>query len=201
MKRNKEILLASSNKGKIAEFKKIFVNKNLVSLSDLGIGDAIEDGLSFLENAIKKARHGAKYSGLYSIADDSGLVVPDLNFEPGIYSARYAGSDSTDELNREKLISSIKGSGKDSLDAYYVCIIVGMFNESDPMPIFASGKIYGKVSIYESGEGGFGYDRLFYPRGYSSSMASIESDVKNKISHRGLAASDFINKFNSIEPV
>lgn len=201
MKRNKEILLASSNKGKIAEFQKIFVNKNLVSLSDLGIGDAIEDGLSFLENAIKKARHGAKHSGLYSIADDSGLVVPDLNFEPGIYSARYAGSDSTDELNREKLISSIKGSGKDSLDAYYVCIIVGMFNESDPMPIFASGKIHGKVSIYESGEGGFGYDRLFYPRGYSSSMASIESDVKNKISHRGLAASDFINKFNSIEPV
>ena len=201
MKRNKEILLASSNKGKIAEFQKIFVNKNLVSLSDLGIGDATEDGLSFLENAIKKARHGAKYSGLYSIADDSGLVVPDLNFEPGIYSARYAGSDSTDELNREKLISSIKGSGKDSLDAYYVCIIVGMFNESDPMPIFASGKIHGKVSIYESGEGGFGYDRLFYPRGYSSSMASIESDVKNKISHRGLAASDFINKFNSIEPV
>ena len=201
MKKNKEILLASSNKGKIAEFQKIFVNKNLVSLSDLGIGDAIEDGLSFLENAIKKARHGAKYSGLYSIADDSGLVVPDLNFEPGIYSARYAGSDSTDELNREKLISSIKGSGKDSLDAYYVCIIVGMFNENDPMPIFASGKIHGKVSIYESGEGGFGYDRLFYPRGYSSSMASIESDVKNKISHRGLAASDFINKFNSIEPV
>ena len=201
MKRNKEILLASSNKGKIAEFQKIFVNKNLVSLSDLGIGDAIEDGLSFLENAIKKARHGAKYSGLYSIADDSGLVVPDLNFEPGIYSARYAGSDSTDELNREKLISSIKGSGKDSLDAYYVCIIVGMFNENDPMPIFASGKIHGKVSIYESGEGGFGYDRLFYPGGYSSSMASIESDVKNKISHRGLAASDFINKFNSIEPV
>ena len=201
MKRNKEILLASSHKGKIAEFQKIFVNKNLVSLSDLGIGDAIEDGLSFLENAIKKARHGAKYSGLYSIADDSGLVVPDLNFEPGIYSARYAGSDSTDELNREKLISSIKGSGKDSLDAYYVCIIVGMFNENDPMPIFASGKIHGKVSIYESGEGGFGYDRLFYPRGYSSSMASIESDVKNKISHRGLAASDFINKFNSIEPV
>ena len=201
MKRNKKILLASSNKGKIAEFQKIFVNKNLVSLSDLGIGDAIEDGLSFLENAIKKARHGAKYSGLYSIADDSGLVVPDLNFEPGIYSARYAGSDSTDELNREKLISSIKGSGKDSLDAYYVCIIVGMFNENDPMPIFASGKIHGKVSIYESGEGGFGYDRLFYPRGYSSSMASIESDVKNKISHRGLAASDFINKFNSIEPV
>ena len=199
MKRNKEILLASSNKGKIAEFQKIFVNKNLVSLSDLGIGDAIEDGLSFLENAIKKARHGAKYSGLYSIADDSGLVVPDLNFEPGIYSARYAGSGSTDELNREKLISSIKGSGKDSLDAYYVCIIVGMFNENDPMPIFASGKIHGKVSIYESGEGGFGYDRLFYPRGYSSSMASIESDVKNKISHRGLAASDFINKFNSIE--
>jgi len=201
LKRNKEILLASSNKGKIAEFQKIFVNKNLVSLSDLGIGDAIEDGLSFLENAIKKARHGAKYSGLYSIADDSGLVVPDLNFEPGIYSARYAGSDSTDELNREKLISSIKGSGKDSLDAYYVCIIVGMFNENDPMPIFASGKIHGKVSIYESCEGGFGYDRLFYPRGYSSSMASIESDVKNKISHRGLAASDFINKFNSIEPV
>ena len=166
MQKNRKVLIASSNKGKIAEFEKIFLNLDLVSLTDLDIGDAIEDGLSFLENAIKKARHGAKYSGLYSIADDSGLVVPDLNFEPGIYSARYAGEASTDKLNREKLITSIANLGEESLDAYYVCIIVGMVNEKDPMPIVASGKIHGKVSIHESGDGGFGYDKLFYPNDF-----------------------------------
>ena len=201
MQKNRKVLIASSNKGKIAEFEKIFLNLDLVSLTDLDIGDAIEDGLSFLENAIKKARHGAKYSGLYSIADDSGLVVPDLNFEPGIYSARYAGEASTDKLNREKLITSIANLGEESLDAYYVCIIVGMVNEKDPMPIVASGKIHGKVSIHESGDGGFGYDKLFYPNDFKSSMASIDADIKNEISHRGLAASVFIKKFNGIESI
>jgi XTP/dITP diphosphohydrolase len=193
-------LIATSNKGKIKEFQKIFSELDLVSLADLNIEDAIEDGLSFVENAIIKARHGAKHSRLYSIADDSGLVVPELGFEPGIYSARYAGENSTDALNRDKLRSCIKDLGKESLEAYFVCVIVGIQDESDPLPIVSSGTVHGKVSIHESGEGGFGYDKLFYPDGFDMSMASIDAETKNKISHRGKASKNFIVKFKKIGP-
>ena len=198
MQKIEKALIATSNKGKIKEFQKIFSEMDLVSLADLNIEDAIEDGLSFVENAIIKARHGAKHSRLYSIADDSGLVVPELGFEPGIYSARYAGENSTDALNRDKLRSCIKDLGKDSLEAYFVCVIVGIQDESDPLPIISSGTVHGKVSIHESGEGGFGYDKLFYPDGFDLSMASIDAETKNKISHRGKASKDFIEKFKKI---
>ena len=150
------------------------------------------------ENAIIKARHGAKHSRLYSIADDSGLVVPELGFEPGIYSARYAGENSTDALNRDKLRSCIKDLGKESLEAYFVCVIVGIQDVNDPLPIISSGTVHGKVSIHESGEGGFGYDKLFYPDGFDLSMASIDAETKNKISHRGKASKNFIEKFKKI---
>ena len=198
MQKIEKALIATSNTGKIKEFQKIFSELDLVSLADLNIEDAIEDGLSFVENAIIKARHGAKHSRLYSIADDSGLVVPELGFEPGIYSARYAGENSTDALNRDKLRSRIKDLGKDSLEAYFVCVIVGIQDESDPLPIVSSGTVHGKVSIHESGEGGFGYDKLFYPDGFDLSMASIDAETKNKISHRGKACKDFIEKFKKI---
>ena len=160
MQKIEKALIATSNSGKIKEFQKIFSGLDLVSLADLNIEDAIEDGLSFVENAIIKARHGAKHSRLYSIADDSGLVVPELGFEPGIYSARYAGENSTDALNRDKLRSCIKSLDKESLEAYFVCVIVGIKDEGDPLPIVSSGTVHGKVSIHESGEGGFGYDKL-----------------------------------------
>ena len=178
MQKIEKALIATSNKGKIKEFQKIFSESNLVSLADLNIVDAIEDGLSFVENAIIKARHGAKHSGLYSIADDSGLVVPELGFEPGIYSARYAGENSTDVLNRDKLRSCIKDLGRESLEAYFVCVMVGIRDESDPLPIVSSGTVHGKVSIHESGEGGFGYDKLFYPDAFDLSMASIDAETK-----------------------
>ena len=198
MQKIEKALIATSNKGKIKEFQKIFSELDLVSLADLNIEDAIEDGLSFVENAIIKARHGAKHSRLYSIADDSGLVVPELGFEPGIYSARYAGENSTDALNRDKLRSRIKDLGKDSLEAYFVCVIVGIQDESDPLPIVSSGTVHGKVSIHESGEGGFGYDKRFYPDGFDLSMASIDAETKNKISHRGKASKNFIEKVKKI---
>jgi XTP/dITP diphosphohydrolase len=124
--KNKRILLASSNKGKIREFKKIFTNFEIASQEELGIHDAVEDGMSFFENALKKARHASKQSQLFTIADDSGIVVPELNFEPGIFSARYAGEDASDEDNRNKIISEIKGLKKTFLDAYYVCVLVGV---------------------------------------------------------------------------
>ena len=198
MLKNKRILLASSNKGKIREFKKIFTNFEIVSQEELGIHDAVEDGMSFFENALKKARHASKQSQLFTIADDSGIVVPELNFEPGIFSARYAGEDASDEDNRNKIISEIKKLKKTFLDAYYVCVLVGVRFYSDPVPIYAYGETHGKVSLASSGEGGFGYDKIFYPNNYDVSMATMESEIKNAISHRAIAAKSFLNELEKI---
>ena len=148
--------------------------------------------MTFFENALKKARHGAKESGLYTIADDSGLVVPGLNFEPGIYSARYAGEGASDLDNRNKIIEELKKRNLESLPAYYVCILVGINSENDPMPIYASGKIHGKIRTISEGDGGFGYDKIFYPNDFQKSMASITPELKNTISHRAIAARSFL---------
>ena len=192
MKNSKEILIATSNAGKVEEFKKLFKDHKLFSLTDLEINDPIEDGDSFIENALIKAKHGAKESNKYTIADDSGLVVPALNFEPGIYSARYAGDDSSDKKNREKIVKKLNELNVESLDAYYVCVLVGLRGCDDPMPIITQGEVHGKVSINSSGNGGFGYDKIFYPLNHDSSMASIDSEIKNKISHRGIACEKFM---------
>jgi XTP/dITP diphosphohydrolase len=192
LEESKKILLATSNEGKLKEFKKLFTKFDLVYQTELGINDAIEDGLTFFENALKKARHGAKESGLYTIADDSGLVVPGLNFEPGIYSARYAGEGASDLDNRNKIIEELKKRNLESLPAYYVCILVGINSENDPMPIYASGKIHGKIRTISEGDGGFGYDKIFYSNDSQTSMASITPELKNTISHRAIAARSFL---------
>ena len=194
MKENKKILLASSNKGKINEFKDIFNDYEIIAQSELGISDAVEDGLTFFENALKKARHGAEHSGLFTIADDSGLVVPGLNYEPGIYSARYAGNNSSDLDNRNKIIDELNKLNLLTLPAYYVCVLVGINSPTDPMLIISSGKIHGEVSIKSSGSEGFGYDKIFYPVGLEVSMASIDADVKNNISHRAIATQLFLKE-------
>ena len=198
MKENKKILLASSNKGKINEFKDIFNDYEIIAQSELGISDAVEDGLTFFENALKKARHGAEHSGLFTIADDSGLVVPGLNYEPGIYSARYAGNNSSDLDNRNKIIDELNKLNLLTLPAYYVCVLVGVRFFSDPVPIYSYGEIHGKVSLTSSGEGGFGYDKIFYPNNYDISMATMESEVKNSISHRAIAAKSFLDELEKI---
>ena len=197
LKKNKEILIATSNKGKVNEFIDLFEDYDVFSLTDLGLGDAVEDGTSFLENALIKAKHGSLHSGKYTIADDSGLVIPKLDYEPGIFSARYAGSDASDKDNRNKVIQKLNNLSLENLDAYYVCCLVGIRNHDDPMPIISYGKINGKVSVYSSGEGGFGYDKIFYPSDFDCSMASIDIKVKNTISHRALAVKNFINKFKA----
>ena len=171
MKSNGDILIASSNKGKLKEFKKLFKDHKVFSLSDLDIRDAIEDGDSFLENAIIKAKHGAKESKIYTIADDSGIVVPELGYEPGIYSARYAGEGASDKDNRDKIIQKLIEKKEESLEAFYVCVLVGLRSPNDPMPIVTQGEIHGRISINSSGEGGFGYDKIFYPNGFDCSMA------------------------------
>ena len=196
MRSNNEILIATSNPGKVKEFKKLFDNHKLFSLVDLGIEDPIEDGSSFLENAFIKAKNGSMKSKKYTIADDSGLVVPSLNFEPGIFSARYAGEGSSDKENRQKIIDKLNEIKVKDLDAYYICVLVGLKHLDDPKPIIAEGRIYGKVSVESSGEGGFGYDKIFYPNDYSCSMASIDPKIKNKISHRAIASKEFIKIYN-----
>ena len=196
MKSNGDILIASSNKGKLKEFKKLFKDHKVFSLSDLDIRDAIEDGDSFLENAIIKAKHGAKESKIYTIADDSGIVVPELGYEPGIYSARYAGEGASDKDNRDKIIQKLIEKKVESLEAFYVCVLVGLRNPNDPMPIVTQGEIHGRISINSSGEGGFGYDKIFYPNGFDCSMASMDQQVKNKVSHRAIASEKFIKIFN-----
>ncbi len=197
MKKNKEILIATSNQGKVREFNKLFKDHQLYSLIDLNIDDAIEDGTSFLENALIKAKHGAIKSGKYTIADDSGLVIPGLNFEPGIYSARYAGTDASDKDNRDKIINKLHELGLESLEAYYVCVLVGIKSLNDPMPLIAQGEIHGYVSINSSGCGGFGYDKIFYPNNFDCSMASIEPGIKNSISHRAIASTRFLEIYNN----
>ena len=197
MKNNKEILIATSNPGKVKEFEKLLKHHKLFSLTDLNIEDAIEDGSSFLENALIKAKHGSLSSSKYTIADDSGLVVPALNFEPGIFSARYAGKEASDKENREKIINKLNKLKVTDLDAYYVCVLVGVRSHDDPMPIISEGRIFGKVSIKSSGDGGFGYDKIFYPDNYSCSMASIDSEIKNKISHRAIASEKFLKIYEN----
>ena len=200
MEENRKILLATSNKGKLKEFNNIFNNYELISQSTLDIKDAIEDGATFFENALIKARHGSRNSGLFSIADDSGLVVPALNFEPGIYSARYAKDGASDLENRNKIIAELKNLNLESASAYYVCVLVGVHSPEDPMPIFSLGKIHGRVSVHSSGDGGFGYDKIFYPDELDISMASIEVEVKNKISHRAIAAQLFLKELDKDRP-
>ena len=189
--------MATSNPGKVKEFKKLFKHHKLFSLTDLNIENAIEDGSSFLENALIKAKHGSLSSSKYTIADDSGLVVPALNFEPGIFSARYAGKEASDKENREKIIDKLNILKVKDLDAYYVCVLVGVKSHDDPMPIISEGRIFGKVSIKSSGDGGFGYDKIFYPDNYSCSMASIDSEIKNKISHRAIASEKFLKIYEN----
>ena len=168
-------------------------------MADLNIPDPVEDGISFVENAIIKAKHGAEKSSKYTIADDSGIVIPDLDYEPGIYSARYAGVGATELENRLKIIKKLKERNVDSLNAYYVCVIVGMRNPLDPLPIITQGEIHGKVSINSSGDGGFGYDKIFYPNNYSFSMATMDEATKNKVSHRAIASEKFIKIFLNYE--
>ena len=190
-------MIATSNVGKVKEFNNLFKGYKILSLKDLDIEDPIENGTSFLENALIKAKHGAMLSKKFTIADDSGLVVPKLNFEPGIYSARYAGERATDKDNRDKIINKLNELGLKEMDAYYVCVLVGIRSYADPMPIVTQGKIHGKVSFEDSGDGGFGYDKIFYPSSHECSMASIDPSIKNQISHRSIAVNKFFKIYNS----
>ena len=188
-------VLASNNKGKLAEFKKLFSQANLnvtiVPQGQLDIEDAIEDGLSFIENAIIKARHASRASGLPAIADDSGLCVPALGNAPGIYSARYAGEHGNDNKNNEKLITDLQpirdAQPNTPISGMFVCVLAMVRHADDPLPIIAQGLWHGEILESPLGDGGFGYDPLFWLPELQATAASLSAADKNRISHRGQA--------------
>ena len=187
------LVLASNNKGKIAEFEKLFAELNLpvevVAQGKLNIEDAIEDGLSFVENAILKARHASRISGKPAIADDSGICVPVLDGAPGIYSARYAGEHGNDTANNVKLLENLKPLRKDGevIEAMFVCVLALVQHADDPLPQVFQGIWQGEVLKQARGENGFGYDPLFWLPELAISSAEMSKEDKNKISHRGQA--------------
>ena len=187
------LVLASNNKGKIAEFEKMFTELDLpvevIPQGKHNIEDAIEDGLSFIENAIIKARHASQISGKPAIADDSGICVPILGGAPGIYSARYAGEHGDDSANNIKLLENLKPLRKDSdvIEGMFVCVLALVQHADDPLPQIFQGIWQGEVLEEARGENGFGYDPLFWLPELGISSAEMSKDEKNKISHRGQA--------------
>ena len=187
------LVLASNNKGKVAEFEHLFQQLNLpveiIPQGKLNIEDAIEDGLSFVENAIIKARHAARISGKPAIADDSGLCVPILGGAPGIYSARYAGEHGNDAANNEKLLNKLKPLRQDgeAIEGMFVCVLALVEHADDPLPKIFQGIWKGEILAETRGENGFGYDPLFWLPELGVSSAEMSKAEKNKISHRGQA--------------
>ncbi|ENV52686.1 MULTISPECIES: RdgB/HAM1 family non-canonical purine NTP pyrophosphatase [Acinetobacter] len=191
------LVLASNNKGKITEFEKLFAELQLpvdvIPQGQLNIPDAIEDGLSFVENAIIKARHASKISGKPAIADDSGICVPVLGGAPGIYSARYAGDHGNDAANNEKLLHDLKPfrNAEQAIQGMFVCVLALVEHAEDPLPQIFQGFWHGEILEQARGEHGFGYDPLFWLSELKMSSAEMSKEEKNKISHRGQAMQRF----------
>ena len=191
------ILLASNNRKKIAELSAILASFGIEikAQRDYGIEDVPETGLTFVENALIKARHAARQSGLPAIADDSGLCVPALGGAPGIYSARYSGEG--DAGNNRKLLAALENV--QDRRAYYVCLIVYLRHADDPLPIIAQGLWHGTIALEARGDGGFGYDPLFVPAGDSRTAAEYSAAEKNSISHRARALAAFTELYLDLD--
>ena len=193
-------VLASNNKGKLAELSRLFAEADLdvtiIPQGQLDIDDAIEDGLSFVENAIIKARHASRISGMPAIADDSGLCVPVLGNAPGIYSARYAGEHGNDAKNNAKLVADLQpireAHPNEPIKGMFVCVLAMVRHADDPLPIIAQGLWHGEILAAPYGDGGFGYDPLFWLPELQASAASLSATDKNRISHRGQAIAQLL---------
>ena len=183
----KEIILATSNTGKIKELSDLLAPTQCIPQANLDISDAVESGLSFIENALIKARHASLLTGKPALADDSGLVVPALHGEPGIYSARYAGNKATDLENIHLLLEKMAHLPLEQREAWYYCAIALVHHAKDPVPIIATGICKGIIHTKPAGEEGFGYDPIFYVPVLQCTMAQLPAKIKNKISHRAQA--------------
>ncbi len=188
----KRIVLASNNAGKVREFQRLFapLHIEIVPQGDLGVPEAEEPHVTFLENALAKARHASTLTGMPALADDSGICVSALNGAPGVYSARYAGPPKSDERNNLKLLDAL--SGVADRRAFYYAVLVMVRHGDDPRPLIAEGRLDGEILLAPRGEGGFGYDPLFYLSALGKTVAELTPEEKNPISHRGRALASLL---------
>ena len=194
MNHQKKLVLASANPGKIKELQELLSGQGItiVPQGDLSIPDIEETGLTFVENAILKARNAAALSGLPAIADDSGLEVDYLLGAPGIYSARYAGRDANDTTNREKLLVALLDVPAKNRSARYQTVIVYLRHAEDPTPIICQGTWEGRIAFEDQGSEGFGYDPIFYVPETDCHAAELDKATKHSLSHRGKAIAQFL---------
>ncbi|MDR3434791.1 MAG: XTP/dITP diphosphatase [Rouxiella aceris] len=189
-----KVVLATGNAGKVRELAHLLADFGLevVAQTALGVDPAEETGLTFIENAILKARHAAQITGLPAIADDSGLAVDILGGAPGIYSARYAGEDASDQQNLDKLLVALQDVPEGQRQAQFHCVLVYLRHAADPTPIVCHGSWAGEIARASAGEGGFGYDPVFYVPALGKTAAQLTREEKSAVSHRGLALAQLL---------
>jgi XTP/dITP diphosphohydrolase len=195
-----QLLLASNNAGKLKEFSALLAPlgiSQIVPQGQLGIPEAEEPYGTFIENALAKARHASRLSGLPALADDSGLCVDALGGAPGVLSARYAGEPKSDQRNNEALLAALDGT--ENRQAHYYCVLVLVRSAEDPQPIIADAVWRGHILPAPRGEGGFGYDPLFQAQGYEISVAEMASVEKNRVSHRAQALAQLVNRLQALQ--
>lgn len=185
----RRVVLASGNSGKVREIGALLAGLDIevVPQSDFNIDEAEETGLTFVENAIIKARHAAQLTGLPAIADDSGLEVDALKGAPGIYSSRFAGVDASSQDNVNKLLADLQEIPEAQRTARFQCVIVYLEHAADPTPVICQGRWEGRILFASHGTNGFGYDPIFYVPTHDCAAAELPPDVKNQLSHRGVA--------------
>jgi XTP/dITP diphosphohydrolase len=185
------LVVATGNAGKLVELRELLTGLpfDLVTQSELGIAEVAETGLSFVENALIKARHASAASGLPALADDSGLLVDALHGAPGLHTARFAGPQATAADNITKLLDELHDVPEASRGAHFHCVLALLRHADDPAPLIASGSWHGRILTAPRGMGGFGYDPVFFDTVHDLSAAEMPAELKNRISHRGRALS------------
>ena len=202
MHRNK-VVLATHNAGKLRELRALLSKTDLEckSQAEYQVPEIPETGQTFFENALIKARNACRYSGLPSIADDSGLVVDCLQGAPGVYSARYAGGGATDADNLKKLLQAVRKFSAEERTARFQCAMVYLRSESDPSPLISIGTWEGRINMTEKGRHGFGYDPVFLVIGLKRTSAELEPQEKNRLSHRGQALRRLVEQLRQEHPL
>ena len=194
-----QIVLASHNSAKIKEFQRLFaaLNIEIIPQAELGVGEVEEPFMTFIENALLKARHASQLTGLPALADDSGLCVAALHGAPGVRSARYGGEPKSDARNNAHLLAAL--AGQTDRRAYYYAVLVFVRHASEPQPIIADGQCEGEILRTARGEAGFGYDPLFWIAALGRSMAELSIEEKSVLSHRGKALRELIGKLKDTD--
>ncbi|ATH77069.1 MULTISPECIES: RdgB/HAM1 family non-canonical purine NTP pyrophosphatase [Halomonadaceae] len=189
------LVLASGNAGKLKEFNQLLapLGLDVRAQAEFGVQDVEETGLTFVENALLKAREASRVSGLPALADDSGLEVDALQGAPGIYSARYAGEPKSDERNNQKLLAALADCAEGQRSGRYWCVLVYLRHAEDPVPVIVQRSWEGEILAHPRGDGGFGYDPLFWLPDQGMSVAELASESKNRLSHRGRALHDLVD--------